>query len=452
MHLSPLRICATLALCVAAVGCSSTSPSAKGSLTVTITPNDGTTPSVVITGPNGYSNTIAATQTITGLALGSYTIVADSAIAADSVVGTVTDTGTVSGSPANVVSGTAATVTVTYYTEDHVGGLWVANNASPTLPEFSASQLRPPGTTTAAESLSTINAPAGLALDASGNMWESSYDGDSIVSYSPAARNSGGAPTTVITSSAVTDGENIAFDGNGNLWVSDCDGGSIHEFTPSQLAAGGPQTPTVTINGGSIVTCPYSFAFDGSGNVWVADDDNTRFHVVEYSAAQLAVAGTSTPIPVDTIGTNGGSLDCTDAVAFDPSGDLWVANDCQPTVVEYTAGQLATGGAPAPTAVVTLANNADPFGLAFDKRGTLWVSDDNNDIILGLASSQLVTGSPTPSVTLSVVLGGGLSPEQPLLDPYATGVAISAARLRPHTAPLARTLHLTKKRRHGRRV
>ena len=55
-------------------------------------------------------------------------------------------------------------------------------------------------------------------------------------------------------------------------------------------------------------------------------------------------------------------------VAFDPSGDLWVANENTSTLVELTRAQLAM---PDPVPAVTISSGsgalANPFGMAFDR-------------------------------------------------------------------------------------
>jgi sugar lactone lactonase YvrE len=437
------RVPGTLALCIAAVvGCNSAKHLAQtptGSMTVTVNAADGTAPSIVITGPKSYSKTITATQTLTGLALGSYTIVADSAVGPDAVVGTNVDTGTVTGSPSIVVNATTSTVTVSYAMKRHVGGMWIANNDTQTIPELASSQLRSSGTAVPAETLGThLSAPAGLAIDASGNMWESSWQKDSLVMYSPAARNAGAgaAPTTAIMSTALSSAENLAFDAHGNLWVANC-GGTIVEYTPAQLTAGGTQVPAITISA-TTLTCPWSIAFDSSGNAWVADLHHT--HLVEFSAAQLATGGVLTP--VDTIGATAGSLASPDGVAFDASGNLWVSNGGNnKTVVEFTPAQLAAGGAPAPTVIVTLPANTSLFGIAFDNRGTLWASSVSNHIMYGLTRAQLAaTGSPTPAVADTVSLSS-FGPEQPVFDAFATASVVATARIGHAVAPLARSVY-----------
>jgi sugar lactone lactonase YvrE len=329
------------------------------------------------------------------------------------------------------------------------GGLWVANNAYDTIPEFSTNQLGTGGTVTGAQTLVTKggDCPAGLALDASGNMWLSDCDSDSLLMYSATARNAGGttAPTAVIVSSALMGAEDLAIDSHGNLWVACTGGENILEYSAAQLSAAGTQTPAVVItNSAQAHYHPYSIAFDKSGNAWVGDDSNGQ--ITEYTAAQLTSSGDKTP--VTTI--SGGGLVGAAGVAFDGSGNLWVANDGGVTVVSYTPAQLLAGGTPTPNVTLTLPNGPDPFGLAFDAQGTLWVSDQNNEVMLGLSSAQLAT---TSSVTPSVTLGSTLQdffPEQPLLDPYATAKGIAASRVAGHAiVPAGTVRRLSKKHHHA---
>jgi sugar lactone lactonase YvrE len=430
MHYPSRRVAALLALSAVAAACSSskgTAPAPTGSMTVTVTSANGGAASVVISGPNGYTKTITSTQTITGLALGNYVIAADTTVTPDSVVGSIIDTGAVTGSPATVAANATASVSVNYAMKYRLGGMWVANNDNGYLPDLSANQLRAGGTIAAAETLQTVvtsGGPAGLAIDANGTMWESLYDNRTLEGWTPADRNGhAAAPTFSITSSSLSDPECIAFDAHGNLWVADNDAGLV-EFTPSQLAASGTPTATVVIAPGSVMNEAEGIAFDANGNAWVAD--RGAQHILEFSAAQLASSATTNP--ADTINTASTPED----VAFDANGNLWVVTE-GPSALEYTPAQLAAGGAPNPTVTVTLPGGTDPFGMAFDHRGTLWVSDYNG-FMLGLTAAQLAaTGSPTPAITDTISVSNGFQPEQPVFDPYAAAIgAVGAARVRPY--------------------
>lgn len=327
------------------------------------------------------------------------------------------------------------------------GGLWAANNAFDSVPEFSTNQLGTSGTATAAQTLVTKggDCPAGLALDAAHNMWLSDCDSDSLVMYSVSARNAGGttAPTAVIVSSALSGAEDIAVDSHGNLWVANCDGQNILEYSAAQLSAAGTQSPAVTISNSALAHyCPFGIAFDGSGNAWIGDDDNGQ--VTEYTAAQLASSGDKAPATTISGGLVGAS-----GLAFDASGNLWAANDGGVTVVEYTTAQLAVGGSPTPDVILTLPNHPGPWGLAFDTQGSLWVSDQFNEVILGLSSAQLgTTAAVTPSVTLGSTLQEFL-PQQLLLDPYATAKGVAASRVGRHPiAPAGAVRPLSKNHHH----
>jgi sugar lactone lactonase YvrE len=425
---------------LAGCGSSHVAPGATGNLTITITPADGTTPAVVVRGPSAYFKAIANSQTLTNLAAGSYTVFADTSFGPDSIVGTVTDTGSVSASPVTITAGVTDSVAVRYVTKYWIGGLWVANYARPTVPEVASNQLQATGSVKPADTLVTVlHNPDGMALDPSGNMWVSGYNTDTLLMYTPTARNAGGAvaPSAVLVGTGVADGEDITFDAHGNLWVGDCSGDAIHEYTAAQLAAAGTQAPSVTISGGTTLQCPIDVAFDASGNMWVADDGNTS-HIVMYSAAQLTASGT--PTPADTIGANAGSLTGTDALVFDSTGNLWVGNDGA-SIVEFTPAQLAAGGTPTPNVTITVPSGRLVFGLAIDRRGTLWGVDNDNGAMLGYTRAQLaVGGSLTPAVILAVSFDSVWAGQQPMFDPYATGVGAAAARVRFPTAPLAQAV------------
>jgi secreted PhoX family phosphatase len=156
-----------------------------------------------------------------------------------------------------------------------------------------------------------------------------------------------------------------AFDGSGNLWVANENNSTLVAYTPSQLSASGSPTPAVTL---TMARQPAALAFDSTGNLWVIE---ISYGINEFSPAQLAVSGT-TPTPVVQLTGNGTSTGNPVALAFDNSGDLWVADYAfgkvahSGTVVEYTANQLAASGAPTPTVTLGGTSLGNPTALAFD--------------------------------------------------------------------------------------
>jgi sugar lactone lactonase YvrE len=96
------------------------------------------------------------------------------------------------------------------------------------------------------------------------------------------------------------------------------------------------------------------------------------------------------------------------AMAFDPAGDLWVANENTSTIVELTRAQLATPN-PVPSVTISSASAAlaNPFGMAFDRGGNLWVVGNGVGRVFEYTKDQLTrSGSPTPQTTISDFPGG----------------------------------------------
>lgn len=435
------RLCLALSV-ISFTACSgakrATSPTMTGNLLVTITTANGITPSVTVTGPNAYTKTITSTQVLTNLAIGDYSVAADSVVQADSVIGTIVDTVGFTGNPASVQAGDTTKVTVTYAVERRTGALWVVNQATDTNPEYASSQLHASGTPAPAMAFKMeAGAPNGMALDAHGDLWESDAN-DTLFMYTLAARGSPDSSASLkLWYTGFGTPASIAFDAQGNLWLADQSNGSVDEFTATQLAAGGSQTPALQldlVNGGA---SPFALAFDTAGDLWVSDIANND--IVGYTPSQLTTTGpsctpsppTCDPTPADTIGSNSNSIETPTGVAFDSKGNLWVTNYTG-TIVEYTPAQTALNAAPAPHVTITAPSGAAPDGLAFDNSGSLWVTDvsgANNGAIYAFGASQIaITGSPSPKVTISGALGE-FTPAQLVFDQGST-VQVSASRVR----------------------
>lgn len=238
----------------------------------------------------------------------------------------------------------------------------------------------------------------------SGGLWVSSaVNPSTIVEYTAAqlaASTTAAATTAIATGSSSAFGE--AFDAGGNLWISGYQGNTLTEYAATQLVVSGAPTAAVTLTASSgSLSGPLGIAFDSSGNLWVANAAAST--LVEFSAGQVAAGGS--PTPGVTIGASAGSLNFPSALAFDGKGDLWVANDMANSVVEFTSTQLATSGTPTPvvTLTATSASIAGPLGIAFDAGGNLWVSNATAPFsVVKFAASQLVaSGAPAPAVVLA---------------------------------------------------
>ncbi len=405
---------------LALAGCGSSTPtspsspatpsSATGSLSVAVTAPSGVTPSVTVTGPGGYHHSLSATQTLSGLAVGSYTVTATPVTAANPVVATV-DTAAVTGGTATVQAGATATAGVSYAARPGSGQLWIANNGAPTIVAYTAAQL---GASTGAAPTTALafapgTEPVGAAFDASGNLWVTTT---SVVEFTASQLGASGSPTPAVTLSA-TGGSlsgplGLAFDASGNLWVANYTGNTVVAFAANQLAANGSPTPTVTVSatGGSL-NAPVGLAFDASGNLWVTNSGANT--VVEFAPSQLGTSGS--PTPAVTLSSTVGSLSSPLGLAFDASGNLWVVNGGN-TVLQFAASQLTASGSPTPAVTLSAAAGSldSPRSLAFDASGNLWVTNGASmaNTVVEFAAGQLaVSGAPTPTTTVSGSSLGG---------------------------------------------
>jgi hypothetical protein len=243
-------------------------------------------------------------------------------------------------------------------------------------------------------------------------------NGANVVEYLPGQLSSSTAsmaPHLVNNSGAFGAPQGVAFDAAGDLWV--IDGGTVaaggkvkpalYEFTPAQLAALGTNNspdPNVTINS-ALFTFPQQAVFDPLGNLWVSDNGSNAVYV--FTPAQLAATGAAVT-PNDTITSNpafSGPL----GIAFDPFGDLFIANNASTTIFGFKAMNLPTTTATVTlTPDVILADNGKgsiqaPWALIFDTYGNLWSSNANapNTIVKFSQANLFESGMPTPAVTLS---------------------------------------------------
>jgi hypothetical protein len=157
-----------------------------GGLQVSITGlPGGTNASVTINGPNSYTQTLTASQTLSGLTPGDYTVSAQGVTS-----GGVTYNAGVSGSPATVTTGSTAQVSVTY------------TLAQPTISGFTAA----PGTITQGDystlSWSTSNATSASIDQGIGSVpvnGNRDVNPSTTTPYTLTASNAAGTPTRTCT-------------------------------------------------------------------------------------------------------------------------------------------------------------------------------------------------------------------------------------------------------------
>jgi hypothetical protein len=270
-------------------------------------------------------------------------------------------------------------------------------------------------------------------------------NGKNVIEYIPSQLVSGvnaTVPHLAINSAAFGTPQGVTFDAAGNLWVMDPGGvvngaatPALFEFSAAQLAAlamNSAPTPVETITS-TALAAPQQSVFDGKGNQWVADHDGNA--ILVFTAAQLAMQGDNPTIPAVTL--TSAAFNGPLGIAFDSSGNLWIANNggvagaagaaasaAGTTIVEFAAAHLPavpTSGMVTPDLApdITLSDSGSgsisaPWALAFDSSGNLWSSNANPpSTLVEFSKAQLMaSGMSAPTITISPVMDGG----NPTLD------------------------------------
>jgi len=324
---------------------------------------------------------------------------------------------------------------------DHSGDLWVSDYNNSQVAEYT-----PPFTTGESATLEVgspgfstsgcantgpayVCSPNGIAFDPQGNLWVADSENNSIVEFK-APFTTGESWSTVIGEysdyqpNATNLGQpyGIAFDSAGNLWAADTDDNRVVEYraplTTGEAASfviGQPTLTSATNNDAqSNMSGPEDVAFDSSGNLWVADTENSR--ILEFAQPLSNGEAASLVVGAANFTTFGGNdtqsaITLPEAIAFDHSGNLWVADSGNGRVLEF-ATPFSTGmnasrligqysyfyGGPN----ATQTQLGYPEGLAFDSSGNLWVADPGFARVLEYSDPlTYVSGSSTTSTTSS---------------------------------------------------
>ena len=192
---------------------------------------------------------------------------------------------------------------------------------------------------------------------------------------------------------------------------------------PDQLTASGNPTPNLILNGNSFsFSSPSLPVFDTAGNLWIVDENiqngaGGTGKIFEYTSEQVSILrselGTQHVDPV--LGIASADFVELEGLAFDGSGNIWVADEEANTVDKILASQISPSGLSQNITPAVVLNPAKmpgpcnqsfnaPYGVAVDQGGNLFVGSAgttahcDGSLAKFPAKKITVSGRPKPLV------------------------------------------------------
>ena len=198
----------------------------------------------------------------------------------------------------------------------------------------------------------------------------------------------------VATKASLLQPYGVAFDAFGNLYVADWDNYRIRKVNTNGImtTVAGNGSATNAGDGGSAINAsfvPHGVAFDPFGNLYIADFYNNRIRKVNTNGIITTVAGNG---PTGRTGSDSGdggaatnaSLDLPQGVACDASGNLYLTsgNYIREVTTHGIITTVAGGGSayPGDGGAATNANVATPWGVSCDASGNIYIVSSDNRV------------------------------------------------------------------------
>jgi uncharacterized protein (TIGR03437 family) len=252
---------------------------------------------------------------------------------------------------------------------------------------------------TAAATKATLNAPSGLAVDASGNLYIADTKNHRIRKVTAAT----GIITTVAGSST-SGGACTSFEGDG----------------------GAPTAATLC--------SPSAIALDSAGNLYIADTGNNRIRKAASTIATIA-GGATAAFSGDNGPATSALLSAPAGVAVDASGNVYISDTGNNRIRRISGGTIETIGGLGPAgfsgdkAAAVAAELSAPKGLAVSSSG-VWFADTANYRVRELTALPTAAGAPsiTPGGVVPVYSTSAVIQPGEWVSIYGTNLAPATAQ------------------------
>ena len=240
------------------------------------------------------------------------------------------------------------------------------------------------------------------------------------------------------TNASLNGPSGVAVDGSGNIYIADTTNNRIRKVTIAGIITTVAGSANIPLGDGGLATSaslsgPRGVAVDSSGNIYIADTGNNRIRKFTVGGNISTVAG-SANIPLGDGGlATSASLNGPRSVAFDSSGNIYIADAGNNRIRKVTAstGIITTvaGNGTATFAgdgaAATSASLSSPSGVAFDSSGNIYIADANNNRIRKVTVSTGFISTVTGGASTGSTGDGGLATSALINHPIGIAVDIS---------------------------
>ncbi len=291
-------------------------------------------------------------------------------------------------------------------------------------------------------SASSMSSPNSIVLDNAGNLYVADASNNRVLRFANALTASTGASASAVFGQAgfTTNGTGtslssmnlpygVTVDASGNLYIADAGNNRVLRINNAASASNGVSATEI----GSGFNSPYDVAIDASNNLYIVDYNNNQ--VVRLPNAHTANTATATTASLGgpSAGPSAASATVTNyptGVAVDSQGNLYVADQNYHRVLRYSNAATIASGTPADLVLGqanftsgdanrggSAANNSlsSPADVTIDASGNMFVADNQNNRVLRFvgfgSASTSATASPT-SVNFGTNFTGGLTTTQ----------------------------------------
>ena len=263
---------------------------------------------------------------------------------------------------------------------------------------------------TGAPTAAQLNGPRGISFDHAGNLYIADLGNQRI------RKISAGVITTVAgsgtagyngdniaaTTASLNSPRSVAFDAANNMYIADTNNNRVREVS-SGIITTVAGTGACCFNGdggaaaNALLNLPYSLAFDASGNMYIADAGNNRIRKISNGIIATAAGNGNYTWAGDGGSALSGSFASPQALAFDGSGNLYISDNANRRVRKVdTNGNLSTVAGNGlfkfggDGGQATSANLWTPYSAAPDQNGNLYIMDTSGALVRKVNSGGVI--------------------------------------------------------------